>query len=206
MPNLYGQARFEQLYSNGYGSHLNTVAMFAKRAEALVSQNNGFQVSPGQSVLIVGGGFGYLAEYLINNYQFNTNNLTIIDNSPYIHLNKTTQQTNVAISNSIINIDVLASDVLTLVRGVIGGNGRSNWVITDDVISEMQNDTEINAFIANCESLQGGNGGIVHLTSTLIETATQDPSLNWKTIEQWQAYAPSHYWYDIPRDVLIGGA
>ena len=168
MANTYDESRFNALYSAGYGAHLNTAAMFAHRAEALVSPGMG--VSAGSSVCIVGSGFGYLAQYLVENYQFNTNNLMLIDNSPYVWANMATQQSIQAIVDALLNVNILD----TLLLSLIGGNSaRSNWIISDDCIADFT-DLEIPLFITQCELIQRGNGGIVHLVTTTSDGANPE--------------------------------
>lgn len=204
-----GETVWEELYTGGYTDKWNRESLFAYRVEALASGNKGIQVSPGSSVLIIGAGFGFLAEYLVDNYQFNVNNLRMIENSTYIH-NNLTVYSRVGIRDRIYNIDALSPTVLVDLRAFIGGNGRSNWVITDDIIPGFT-DSEVVTFLNNCEALQGGQGGIVHLISTHQDYIQQDNRLNWKTITQWRdfngASYSSHYWFDthFPND-LIGGA
>jgi hypothetical protein len=54
--------------------------------------------------------------------------------------------------------------------------------------------------------IKAGNGKVAHIVSTLIPDGSQDVSLWWRTIDDWSAERPSHYWIDVHGGRVVGGA
>ncbi len=70
------------------------------------------------------------------------------------------------------------------------------WIIDEDCAT-MHSDAELPAFIAACEDRLQGNarGRIVHIVTPLrVETGPGNQAVNWKLMADWKAVAPAHTW------------
>lgn len=70
------------------------------------------------------------------------------------------------------------------------------WVIDEDAAT-MHRDGELRGFISSLEERLTTRGRIVHLVSPVSPQGPGDSAVNWKTMREWKAIAPSHIWMNI---------
>lgn len=156
---------------------------------ALVSK--GLQV--GQRIALIGAGYGWVAEALIaKGYgpaADGTANgkVCAVDTSTFIQANK-----NGNANLPIINADVNAATGRRTIRQQFGSNtAEVHWIISEDVLpiltgvgSTPGGNNEVVPFCQNLRTL--ASIGVAHWVSTI--TASSDPRLNWKTLQEWKAW------------------
>ena len=176
--------------------------------ENIRSLGTKLNLSFGSSILLVGCGFGYTMEEA---KALGVNKIWGADTSPYIQANKATQSAP-EIAPLILNIDVTHPDALTQLRPFVGGSGRVNWVITELVVESLLS-AELTTFLNACDSLRTGTGGVAHIVACKMDTPVgglsphKDSPLWQRTLEEWAAERPSHYWLDWNNDNrVLGGA
>jgi hypothetical protein len=169
--------------------------------------------------LIVGGGFGWIAEELVAR---GFTNIVVSETSAYVLANMDEpDEQEIADRITAIGLDpasgrgnelllrhrsdrnrrlpsipVLNEDVLTsagrnALRSALGG--QPQIVVSEDVMSSLS-DAEAIAFDAACNSF-GGQQTTVHGVTTLQEI--QDEGYNWKSLADWKALVPGAIWIDL---------
>ena len=176
---------------------------YTRLAQGLVSRAN---YTPGNKALFVGCGFGYLMHMIKSQYP--DAQVWGTDTSAWIQANKATE-CHTGIADLVLNIDITANDALTLLRPYTGGNGRVSWVITDDMINTIA-DANLAGFLNSCEAILATGGKVAHLVRC-AQAGREKPEVwteygfSWKTLAEWAAIRPTHYWIDIETLQSAGG-
>ena len=207
----YGR-RFAQQFQN---PQTDTLDFYISRLQALLGSG---VVTNNRSVLVVGCGYGFLLEVAIA-FGLVLENVWGIDTSAYIHANKAVEA-DVAIASHILDYDLTSPTILNDLKPHIGGNGKFNVVVTENVIETIP-PAEVQVFLDACDNVQQGTGGVAHIVmcqqpdiveggQTIIDTKPpkwETLGMTWQLHAQWAALSPSHYWFDECNNlVVLGGA
>jgi hypothetical protein len=147
----------------------------------------------GQRIALIGCGFGWEAERFVElgygPLADGTANgkVCAVDTSTWIQSNK---NSNAVVP--IIDADVNAATGRRTIRQQFGSNNAEvHWAVTMDVLPILigpgpspGGNNEIVPFCQNLRSL--ASTGVAHWVS--VGTASGDPRLNWKTLEEWKAW------------------
>lgn len=165
-------------------------------------------MSFGSTILLVGCGFGYTIEEA---KALGVTKIWGADTSTFIQANKTTEA-HPDIAPLILNIDITSANALNLLRPHVGGSGRVNWVVSELVVESLTAQ-ELTAFLNACDSLRTGPGGVAHIVACKMDTTEggedphKDSPLWQRTLAEWAAERPGHYWLDWNNDnAVMGGA
>ncbi len=181
----------EALYQRAYSQELNRKSEIRHRnvwIDKLLEVLPGFSIS--KSVLIVGCGFGYTIEALLDRGV----SVVGVDSSSYIQGKK----------NEKSRVPTKIYSSLNQIRD------KYDWVITELVIESYDPMTELPAlasFLTDIEKPLKRNGHVAHIFAGLLgDGNTHDWSLGmtWLPLEDWVPYAPHHHWIDY-HDWQIGG-
>lgn len=71
-----------------------------------------------------------------------------------------------------------------------------SWVVDEDAAT-MHSDAELPNFISALEKRLTARGRIVHMVTSVAPQGPGDSAVNWKTMREWKAVAPSHIWMNI---------
>lgn len=198
MPLVYDQNLYDALYnvgaSDGRRIHYTRELYDLNHdwmARRLTMMPSGLITSA--NVLVVGCGFGWLMENLID---AGAASVTGVDPSPYVHANKATQS-RADVVNRIVNATVGVDNVNQVLQQA--GFSRTYNVVIDDDAASSNSDAELPAFLDGCQSLLQGNQQtrIIHLVTPQRAEGGQDSAINWKTMAQWKALRPAHTWVDV---------
>lgn len=155
----------------------------------------------GQRIALIGAGFGWVAERLIERgygpLADGTANGKVcnVETSTWIHSNKSGNST-----TNIINADVNAATGRRIIRQEFGSNNAEvHWTVSEDVLPVLIGDGSApggnNEIVPFCQSLRAlASVGVAHWITTgtrVWNDPTQwagDPRLNWKTLEDWKAW------------------
>lgn len=151
------------------------------------------QLSFGSSLLVVGCGFGYLMETALAE-GMSLSKVWGADTSSWIQANKGVESIP-AVSSNILDIDITDADAANQFKNSgVGGNGKFNWIVTEQVVESLDPVTELSGFLTACDDLQSGPGGVVHLFTPLHPGSDLTLGLNWQPKEYWPPFSPSHFW------------
>ena len=161
------------------------ISVFADRGLAMMNRG----ITNSSSVLVVGCGLGFLMEYLIDagveTYGIDTGS-HLVDAAADIRVDLL----------PLIADDWIGSgtEKASLQALGVSGQAKFNYIVDEDA-APMHDDAELAVFYAGLEErLQGNNDArIIHIVST---GAAGDTSVNWKSLADWKATAPSHTWVD----------
>ena len=195
----YDQTRFSELYDPPYDRafYQRNWMMYRERALAL----QGIGLAARDTVLVVGCGLGFLMEHLIDDVGCSLANVWGVDTSLWIHTERLTEGRNDT-RLQIVNADI-ESAVIRTTLGTLCGISRFNWVVTEDMLPSYTDSQAVQSLLDGCDLIKSGNGQVAHIVSTLLPGASQDSSLWWRTIEEWQSERPAHHWIDAHN---LGGA
>lgn len=170
--------------------------------------------SPSTDVLIVGCGFGWLIEVLIDvgaNRVWGTDTSTVVQGSladPNVDIRSDVQA-------QILNIDVTAPDALQQFRSAGAGGtgqnrGRFDWLVTElfvESFDPINNLAAFNAVLNSLEALRSNRqGGVAHIVTVNHGGAIDDTlGFTWLTLAEWAAIRPSHWWIDLVTGEIAGG-
>jgi hypothetical protein len=135
-------------------------------------------LQPGQSIGIIGAGFGWVAE---DWFAAGLSPIVAVDTSAWIHSNKAQHAT-----VTILNEDGSTNASRGRIRQALGltGGNRATWCISEDILPTFADDEALT--LAQRMRLVGTT--CAHWVScSAVVTAAQDQRLNWKTLEQWKA-------------------
>jgi hypothetical protein len=162
----------------------------------------GYGLDNNATVLVVGSGFGYLMEELIN---ATITDVWGIEGGDWFWdiANDTEWATGMKARTA---NDWIGSGTEQASLDALPGvpnNEKFGWILDEDAVT-MHSDAELPAFIAACEDRLQGNakGRIVHLVTPTPVQGPGDSSVNWKTMAEWKAVAPDHNWVNIGTGVV----
>lgn len=158
-------------------------------------------LTQGQRIVLVGAGFGWTAERLIElgygPIADGTANgkVLAVDTSTWIQANKGNGNATLPI----LNADVNAATGRRTIRQQFGSNTATvDWVVSDDVLSLLTGVGSVpggvNEIVPFCQNMRSLATNVAHSTSVGIRrfddpnTWAGDPRLNWKTLEEWKAW------------------
>lgn len=169
--------------------------------------------SPAADALIVGCGFGWLVEALIDlggNGVWGTDISTIIQSL----LNDPGVDVRADVLPRILDIDVMDLDASNQFKTAGAGNnkGEFRWIVTELVMESFDPVNDAAGFNAFCDSLdqlkQKGQANVLHVVAQDLPSTTNnhDESLGmtWLTLDEWAAYRPDHLWLDIQTGQMAG--
>jgi hypothetical protein len=166
--------------------------MFGKRKDWLT----GYGLDNNAKVLVIGCGFGFLLEYLID---AGIPDVWGIDPGDWYWDAANDGEWRSDVKPLVAN-DWIGSGTeqasLQALPGV-SGQAKFTWIVDEDAAT-MHTDAELPAFITACEDRLQGNvkGRIIHIVTPLRFTGPGDSAVNWKTMAEWKAIAPDHNWVD----------
>jgi len=174
-----------------YGRDFYTPTQFGNQFGTRKNWLTGYGLDNNAQILVVGSGFGYLIEYLLD---AGVQDVWGIDPGPYIWDSANDDQWRADVKARTAN-DWLGSGTEQASLDALPGvpnNERFTWIIDEDA-APMHTDAELPAFIAACEARLQGNakGRIVHIVTP---GSAGDFSVNWKSMAEWKAVAPDHNW------------
>jgi len=182
----------EDLYNRAYSQEPTRRSELRHRnvwIDTLLEVLPGFNLD--KSVLLVGCGFGYTIEVLLDRGV----SVVGVDSSPYIQAEK----------NAKSNVPDKIYGSLDEIRG------KYDWVITELVIESYNPATELpefNQFLSDIEKPLKGNGHVAHIFAGLLgDGSAHDWSLGmtWLPLVEWVPHAPHHYWLDYHGWKIGGG-
>lgn len=132
-------------------------------------------IQPNESILLVGAGFGWLAEdWIADGY----GPICAVDTSNWIQSRKS-QESNIEIYS--LNVTNLADqNTIKNLLGITPGN-KITWCITEDILVCNTDDDCLQI----SESLRNIGNNVVHISSSPSVTL---PDHNWKTITEWENF------------------
>jgi len=148
---------------------------------------------PGQRIGLIGAGFGWEAERMVELGYGPMADGTIngklcnVDTSTWIQANK-----NLHATTTVIDADVNAATGRRTIRQQFGSNNAEvHWAISLDILPILigpgPSPSGNNEIVPFCQSLRAlASVGVAHWVS--VGTASGDPRLNWKTLEEWKAW------------------
>lgn len=145
-------------------------------------------VGSGVRVLIIGSGFGYTAERLIDS---GVRNVWCVEPSPYIwdHQQEMRDDVVARTVDGFVGFDD--------VRGKLDAIGAPNafqFIIDEDAAS-AHDDVELESFLGGIDALHSGNPrSVIHFVTAGSWTPERFPFLNWKELDEWEALRPNHTW------------
>ncbi len=161
------------------------ISLFADRAIAMLNRG----ITNSTSVLVVGCGFGFLMEKLVDA------GIEVHGIDPGSYLWATTSEIRADVLPLMVN-DWIGSGTEKASLQALGitGQAKFNFIVDEDAAA-MHDDAELPAFIEGLEDRLQGNqtARIVHLVTT---GNSGDTAVNWKSLADWKAVAPSHTWVD----------
>lgn len=179
------QSTWEELYHCPMDD--GTIAYFERRARYRILGNdhwalkNALNLQPGQTIVLVGGAFGWVAEEWIS---AGLGPIAVIDTSTWIQSNKAMHAT-----VEIMNEDGATSASRGRIRQALGLTGaqQADWAISEDVIP-LLSDAEVPDFIMRLRVI---GTTVAHWVSVGQPADgggwAGNPKLNWKTLEDWKA-------------------
>lgn len=162
----------------------------------------GYGLDNNAQVLVVGSGFGYLMEKLIDagiadvwgiepgSWFWDAAN----DGEWAAGMKARTANDWIGSGTEQASLDALPG---------VPNNERFNWILDEDA-APMHSDAELPAFISGLEGRLQGNAKsrIVHLVTPTPAPGPGDSAVNWKTMAEWKAVAPDHTWVNIQTGVV----
>ena len=168
-------------------------------------------ITPAAETLVVGCGFGWLIEAIID---VGGNKVWGTDTSTLIHANLVSAGTRTDVQPLIFDIDFTAPDAVAQFKAAgAGGTGQNkgkfDWIITEHLLEDWPI-ADIQNALDSCETLRSGNpGGVAHWIAAQdqIPPGATDPDIvpNQFTLAEWVALRPSHWWIDAVTGSLGGG-
>jgi cyclopropane fatty-acyl-phospholipid synthase-like methyltransferase len=156
--------------------------------------------NPASQVLVVGCGFGWIIETIVDT--FNHNRIWGTEVSPWIQAEKATNA-RPDIAPLILDIDILAADARTQLRTAgAGQQGRFDWIISEQAVEGIPA-VDLPTFLDACDGLLRPGGNVVHVVATEITPPGPDDvhdrtlDLRWQSHAAWIAERPAHLWLDV---------
>jgi hypothetical protein len=174
------QSTWEELYTGGFIRPRKEMILgcnglpFGKGDHFRLKE--ALNLQPGQSIGIIGAGFGWVAEDWAAS---GLGPIVAVDTSAWIHSNKAQHA-----AVTILNEDGSTNASRGRIRQALGltGGNRATWCISEDILP-LLSDTEVSN-LAQRMRLIGTT--CAHWVSVFTHPDAQDKRLNWKTLEQWK--------------------
>ncbi len=154
-----------------------------------------FSMGRNQRILVVGCGFGFLVEAMID---LKFHHCWGMDNSQWIAKHRATESRS---DVPILEIGILDPGLADHLKAETGG-GSFDWVI-DEHILEGYMDGEHDSLISAMNQLVADPSRVVHMVAPINKEKIQDPSMNWKTLEEWKAFCPQNLWIAPGRNQVL---
>jgi hypothetical protein len=147
---------------------------YGDEGQDAVKLGEALDVQPGDSVIIIGGAFGWIAELWEAQ---GLDPMIVTDSSRWIHANKGEHAT-----HAILDEDSLSEESRMAILAAAGlyGEERATWCISEDVMPALA-DAEA---LALSTAMRAMGVNVAHWVS--CKMVDQDPRLNWKTLEEWK--------------------
>jgi len=185
---------------------------FRQRLNKLGSVPN---FTPSTNVLVVGCGFGWLMETMMDlgaNRVWGTDISTVIQGL----LDDPGVDVRTDVRARILAIDVTDPQAVQQFRtagaGGQGANrGKFDWIITELVMESFDPVNDLATFTGFLDSLDGlrtnQQGGVAHIVAHHQENSGHDDTLGmtWLTLAEWAALQPAHWWIDVLTGEVAGG-
>ena len=179
-------------WTYGRDFYRNMGDLFTNRASGMVNLG----VATNASMLVVGSAFGYLMEALIT---VGIADVWGIEPGGWFWDAANDAEWAVGMKARTAD-DWIGSGTEQASLNALGipGQARFTFIIDEDAAT-MHSDAELPVFIAGCEARLQGNarGRIIHLVTPTPLAGPGDSAVNWKTLTEWKAVAPSHRWFDF---------
>ncbi len=171
--------------------------------------------------MIVGGGFGWIAEALLS---LGFKNVVVAETSTYIlaemdNSDEAEIRADIAATGldpdtgrgaqllalystpgarrgtvQVVNADIMTETGRDAIKAVLGGNPQI--IVTEDVCTTLT-DAECLDLSAACHAFPGPET-VVHAVTALIDRrGTPNPGYNWKYLDEWKALLPDDLWLDV---------
>lgn len=145
-----------------------------------------FSIKRTDRILVIGCGFGYLIEAMMD---LKFQNCWGIDNSKWIHANRATES---RADVPILEIGILDEGLLTHLVDLTG-SVVFDWVIDEHILEGYLDDQHYNLIDA-MNMLVDDSSKVIHMIQPISEGKTGDPSMNWKTIDEWAVIYEDNRW------------
>lgn len=179
-PKTYGR-----WWANGAAS-----TMFDTRKDWLT----GYGLDNNARILVVGCAYGFLIEYLLD---AGIEDVWGIDPSPAIWDPANDGEWRADVKPRVANDWIGSGTEQASLQALPGVTGRAKftWIVVEDA-DTSHSDAEMPTFIAALEDRLQGNvkGRIIHIVTPIRDGIPGDSSQNWKTMAEWEAFAPDHRW------------
>lgn len=157
----------------GY-SRANRISIINDNSDML---KNYLGIQPGDTVILIGCGFGWIAEEWTNS---GLGPICPVDTSLWIHSNTATESA-IPIYNFDLNTQAGRDSALSTLG--LGPNDKATWAITEDMIACLS-DSENLELAANLRLIANN---VAHWTSIPIDFNTL-LAHNWKTKQDWETF------------------
>jgi hypothetical protein len=200
-------------------------SILERRAQRLIAHLT--PASYNRRTLIVGGGFGWAADYMQG---IGFNNIVVAETSTYIHdeldvsdeieirqkcvlagassareeqiVAKYSRGVRRPAGITIIDADILTEAGRDAVLAAFGGPGQKPQIVVTEDVMVCLSDAEVVALDTACYGWTPNPNPVVH-TVTIPPPGEGDPGFNWKTLDGWKGLIPGSYWMDaITGEVL----
>jgi 2-polyprenyl-3-methyl-5-hydroxy-6-metoxy-1,4-benzoquinol methylase len=145
-----------------------------------------FSLQRKQRILVVGCGFGYLVEAMMD---LKFQNCWGMDNSTWIAANRATEARS---DVPILEIGILDEGLLPRLAARTG-SAMFDWVV-DEHILEGYLDEQHKPLIMAMNELVPDPARVIHMIQPISEGKTGDPSMNWKTFDEWVSVYEHNRW------------
>lgn len=166
-------------------------------------------INPASRLLVVGSGFGWIIESIID--EFNHSRIWGTDISPWINAEKATHA-RADVLPLLLDIDISSPTARQEFQAAGAGQaGRFDWVVSEAVIESLDPAVDLHPFLDSCEALLRPGGNVAHIFSGKLTDPgpgdRHDRTLGmfWRSLAEWVAERPSHYWLDVHGWELGGG-
>lgn len=163
--------------------------------------------SPAAETLIVGCGFGWLVEVIVD---VGSNAVWGTDTGTLIQAGLT--DPNIAVRSDIqaliLNIDFTSPNAKQLFKAAGAGTNKGEFrnIVTEHLLEDWPIG-DISTALDACDNLRAaGQSQVYHLVVPAMPGQDTDIVVNQLTIDEWATLRPEHYWIDISSGDIRGGA
>jgi len=210
---LYGQDLGIGYNRYRYSSRVE-YASYSRLVQALLNRSS---YAASSVTLFVGCGFGY-GMAIARAFGAQASRIWGIDNSAYIHLNKTAAPIGesdprfIDLATHILNENFLTVTTTIMKAAGVPNPGTFDWIIGENV-DESIPANERAAWLATYHgSLLKAQGSVVHFVDCQDEAQTEaappiwvEKSLTWQPLSAWALEAPNDYWIATNRYEFVAG-